>query len=96
MAQPKPDRSNISPLAGHDRKPRTVDSGHGWLVPHLISLIGYAERHGLTDVEKALTEAAERIAPGMKPQQEIRGGEALVFLHPRQMPETDQPNDSPL
>ena len=54
MAQPKPDRSNISPLAGHDRKPRTVDSGHGWLVPHLISLIGYAERHGLTDVEKAL------------------------------------------
>lgn len=58
------ERTNItafSPTHRHDRRP----AEHAWLVPHLISLIGYAERHGLTEVEHALASAAERIAPSV-------------------------------
>ncbi len=36
---------------------------HGWIVSHMIGLIGYCEAEGLADVELILTEATERLAP---------------------------------
>lgn len=36
---------------------------HGWIVSHMISLIGYCETEGLAEAERILTEATERLAP---------------------------------
>ncbi len=43
------------------RDQETAD--HGWIVAHLIGLIGYCETEGLAEVEQALIEATERLAP---------------------------------
>lgn len=80
MAQP--DRMNVTPLASRRARPRSQGE-HAWLVPHLISLIGYAERHGLAEVDHALTEAAERIAQHLGPGPEVdrpSSGDRLVVL----------------
>lgn len=36
---------------------------HGWIVSHMISLIGYCEAEGLAEAERILTDATERLAP---------------------------------
>ncbi|MGP3697253.1 hypothetical protein [Rhodobacter sp. NSM] len=81
MAQREPERANITDLASR-RAARETKGEHSWLVPHLISLIGYAERHGLAEVEHALTQAAEQIAPSLQPeaQQGASTADRLVYL----------------
>ncbi|MEA5160913.1 hypothetical protein [Cereibacter johrii] len=81
MAQPEPDRPKVTELAAR-RPPRDDRSEHGWLVPHLISLVGYAERHGLTEIEAALAEAAERIAPAVQSEaaDKTPASERLFYL----------------
>ncbi|TKA96069.1 hypothetical protein FAZ78_13450 [Cereibacter changlensis] len=66
MAFLKPDRRNIitrfRPRPGSDASPER----HAWVIPHLITLITYAERHGLSAMETALVEATETIAPTVR------------------------------
>ncbi|WP_096785473.1 hypothetical protein [Rhodobacter sp. CZR27] len=82
MAKPEHDLTNVTQLAA--RRPRRPQGEHAWLVPHLISLIGYAERHKLHEVEHALSQAAERVAPAVRrpsdPEHDA-GAERLVLLH---------------
>lgn len=42
---------------------------HRWLVPHLIDLITYSEKHALTEVAVALHKAIEKIAPRLAAMQ---------------------------
>ncbi|WP_145110464.1 hypothetical protein [Cereibacter sediminicola] len=80
MAQPDPSRTNVTEFSVR-RAPREPKGDHAWLVAHLISLIGYAERHGLTEVEEALAQAAERVAPAVKPAADAeRRPDPLVYL----------------
>lgn len=68
MAKQKSVRVNVIPFRAKspEAAPANVQSPehgseHGWLVPHLIMLITYAERHNLGAVENALAIAAESI-----------------------------------
>lgn len=62
MAYPKKDRCKVIRLRPRRTAVLRTDS-HAWMVPHLISLIRYAEANGLRVAEHALIEATEMIAP---------------------------------
>lgn len=70
MALPTRNRSNVTrlrPRRSPAHGPGPGPDRHAWMVPHLISLIRYAELNGLRDAELALTEATEIIAPTVHP-----------------------------
>ena len=81
MAKQKSVRVNVIPFQAKSpmAAPANVQaaehgSGHEWLVPHLIMLISYAERHNLSAVESALAIAAEAIVQATRAQEQPTAG----------------------
>jgi hypothetical protein len=81
--------SYMPPFPPDAPEPTTCRSDHGWIVAHMIGLIGYCEAEGLAEAERALTEATERLAP-------LLNGHRLAQMREARMSNIDSGTSRPM